>query len=565
QTQIAALKAEALAEKDSWMDTAGGTDGLTPIMLALAPYYSEDDVKEALDAAVEAVKAAQAEDGAIGGNAASTGLALAGLAAMNIDPADVKAGEGEDAKSLTDGIMTFAGDDGASIGSNGFDMEQGFRGLVALAKLGSGIYDFSGNIGSRVPAVATPAKAVVTFSVVPSSAEITVLLNGEEEAEPSATSDKTYSLDAGSYTYTVEKEGYTSESGEITITEEQADAAEEITIKINLSVIEDEEAQLVTITVKVMVHDAETCENALTYKNDADKYFSLLGDEESCEITLNAEDATAADALLAALIEFDIEYEQQSNGYFPSIGGYAEKEHGAKSGWMYMVDGTPADVAATEYKFTKDSTMVWFYTDDYTKDYGSEAFGGDDDEPATSGETAEKPVFEDVPEDAYYAEAVDWAVENGITTGTSETTFSPDDDCTRAQMVTFLWRAAGSPAPSVTETAFTDIDSGEYYYQAVLWAVENGITTGTTETTFSPNDTVTRAQAVTFIYRYAGSPAVEKTDVFTDVDPDSYYADAVSWAYGESVTTGTSETTFSPEEACLRAQIVTFLYRYFAD
>ncbi len=326
QTQTDALKAEALAEKESWLDTAWGTDGLTPMMLALAPYYSEADVKEALDTAAAAVEEAQQEDGSLG-NAASTGLAMAGLAAMGIDPAGVKTAE--DGRSLADGMLAFAGSDGASLG-NSFDTEQGFRGLVALANVGGRLYDFSGNISNREPAAATPEAA-----------------------------------------------------------------------------------------------------------------------------------------------------------------------------------------------------------------------------------------FTDVPADAYYAAAVNWAVENGITTGTGETTFSPDNSCTRAQTVTFLWRAAGSPTPGVTETAFTDLDSEAYYYQAVLWAIKNGITTGKTETAFGPDDTVNRAQAATFIYRFANSPAVEKTDVFTDVVADSYYADAVSWAYAEGITTGTTETTFSPDNSCIRAQIVTFLYRYF--
>ena len=171
--------------------------------------------------------------------------------------------------------------------------------------------------------------------------------------------------------------------------------------------------------------------------------------------------------------------------------------------------------------------------------------------------------FVDVPTNAYYADAVKWAVENGVTEGTSANTFSPDMSCTRAQMVTFLWRAAGSPAPKSTVNPFTDVQSGAYYYDAVLWAVEQGITSGTSATTFAPDVICTRAQAVTFLYRAAGSPAVTGGS-FADVAADAYYADAVAWAVSENITAGTGGNLFSPDVACTRAQIVTFLYRYMA-
>ena len=170
--------------------------------------------------------------------------------------------------------------------------------------------------------------------------------------------------------------------------------------------------------------------------------------------------------------------------------------------------------------------------------------------------------FTDVAEGEYYYDAVLWAVNKGVTNGLTDTTFGPNASCTRAQMVTFLWRAAGSPEPTSTTTAFTDIDSNEYYYKAVLWAVEKGITTGTTETTFSPSATVTRAQTVTFLYRYAGTPAVSGNNNFTDLEAGEYYVDAVQWAATNGITTGTTETTFSPADNCTRGQIVTFLYRH---
>ena len=170
-------------------------------------------------------------------------------------------------------------------------------------------------------------------------------------------------------------------------------------------------------------------------------------------------------------------------------------------------------------------------------------------------------VFVDVATGSYYEDAVDWAVENGITKGTDDTHFSPDGICTRAQAVTFLWRAAGSPKPETRTMPFTDVPVGSYYYDAVLWAVENGITKGTSDTTFSPNMTCTRAQIVAFLWRSEKSPAAGTANPFADVKSDAYYADAVLWAVKENITKGTTSTTFSPNADCTRAQIVTFLWR----
>ena len=168
--------------------------------------------------------------------------------------------------------------------------------------------------------------------------------------------------------------------------------------------------------------------------------------------------------------------------------------------------------------------------------------------------------FGDVSADAYYYKAVQWAQEKGITDGISSNLFGPKQPCTRSQIVTFLWRAAGSPEPKGTAAGMTDVVPGSYYAKAVAWAVENGITTGTAEGTFSPDATCTRAQAVTFLARAQNATATGKT-AFSDVPADSYFADAVAWAQANGVTTGTSETTFSPDNDCTRAQIVTFLYR----
>ncbi len=185
---------------------------------------------------------------------------------------------------------------------------------------------------------------------------------------------------------------------------------------------------------------------------------------------------------------------------------------------------------------------------------------------AASGDAAQQSTgsgsFSDVAAGAYYKDAVDWAVKNKVTSGTGSGTFSPAASCTRAQMVTFLWRAAGSPEPSDTSLQFSDVKSTDYFWKAVCWAAENGITKGVSDTKFGASDTVDRSQAVTFLYRLAGGKASGDSS-FKDVSADSYYSDAVRWAVANGITAGTAADSFSPSADCQRAQIVTFLYRYY--
>ncbi len=187
---------------------------------------------------------------------------------------------------------------------------------------------------------------------------------------------------------------------------------------------------------------------------------------------------------------------------------------------------------------------------------------------ATDTITAEgtkwKNPFKDIKRSDFYYTPVLWAVNKGITTGTSNTTFSPNDACTRGQIATFLWRAAGSPTPKTNKNPFTDVKKKDYYYKAVLWAVGKGITSGTSKTTFSPNDPCTRGQIAAFLYRAASSPKPKTNkNPFTDIKPKDYYYNAVLWAVGNGITAGTSKTTFSPNDPCTRGQIATFLYRYY--
>lgn len=173
--------------------------------------------------------------------------------------------------------------------------------------------------------------------------------------------------------------------------------------------------------------------------------------------------------------------------------------------------------------------------------------------------------FEDVPEDSYYKDAVDWAVNEGIINGTGDTTFEPDKTCTRAQAVTILWRSMGCPEPENRLMPFEDVPEDQYYYTAVLWASENGITLGTSATTFSPDEGCTRAHIVTFLWRTLGMPEISADNPFTDISENRYYYTAVLWAVAQDITNGTGNSCFEPDADCLRCQIVTFIYRAFAQ
>ena len=250
-----------------------------------------------------------------------------------------------------------------------------------------------------------------------------------------------------------------------------------------------------------------------------------------------------------------------------------------RSGWDYTakfaetlnvsVDGFA--VKGEDVRRLHDTTTVVTYTFPVLEKEKTEEI----EKPTEPEKPAEKPTeiqkpqetnpnpFVDVIKEQYYYDAVLWAANEGITGGTSANTFSPDDSCTRAQVVTFLHRMIASPEPAAITLPFTDVSSSDYFYKPVKWAFGSEITGGTSATTFSPDSNCSRAQVVTFLWRTAGQPEAKSSKCnFTDIKSDSYYYKAVLWAVEQGITGGTSATTFSPEEACTRGQVVTFLYRF---
>ena len=359
---------------------------------------------------------------------------------------------------------------------------------------------FEGNIlSAEAQAVLDSMNIENPFSVTISIPDgATIVVKDSGNNEVAAESAGTYKLPNGNYTYSVSKSGYYTKTGSFTVN----DAVVELTVE-------------------------------LTPRSSGGG-----GGGGSASYTIAVEDTKNGDITVSP--------SRASSGSTVTI--TVDPDSG------YELDElTVLDKNGKEVKLTKKSDSKYTFKMPSGKVTVEATFA--------EIEAFENP-FTDVAEGAYYYDAVLWAAENGITGGTSATTFSPAVTCTRAQTVTFLWRAAGSPDPEGTNMPFTDVASDAYYYDAVLWAVENGITSGTSATTFSPNATVTRAQNVTFLWRWAESSAVEAVNPFTDVAADMYYHDAVLWAADEGITAGTSATTFSPDDPCLRSQIVTFLYRY---
>ena len=262
------------------------------------------------------------------------------------------------------------------------------------------------------------------------------------------------------------------------------------------------------------------------------------------------------------LVESVVKNTKDNTGYtdtyvYDSDGGYTKREqtstgyedfvYNAKGLLIRYVCAYEDPSIVLDYTYDEAGNCVKISGEQYRMEFSYE-----------KGPTSFRDVLD---HSSFYYDPVYWAVNRGITDGTSEHTFSPLSPCTRAQVVTFLWRAAGKPGSASGKNPFTDVKEGTYYYDAVLWAVEQGITTGTSEHAFSPNAICTRGQVVTFLWRNAGSPKTAAANPFTDVAESDYFHDAVLWAVDNGVTLGTSPDRFSPGSECQRAHVVTFLYR----
>lgn len=499
-----ALIEYTLGREEDWLDTKWGIDGTMFMLPALAPYAEEyPDVKMAFSKAVEEVKKSQSESGAISSwgadSADSTGLAIAGLSAIGVNPKNIK----KNGNSLITGLMSLAAEDldgflyGGSL--NWMSTEQGLRGLIAW-----------------------------------------------QLAQPFAEADEEE-----------EETGGNSGAGG------------------NNANSNNEED--VTVTVKILVHNAGECNNEYTYKNNSNKYYELVS--KTVKLDKNK---TVYDATIKVLDENGIDYEDNS-GYIKSIDSFIEKGHGDGSGWQYMVNGVHQTSGCNSVKLTANSTILWYFTDDYTNDYGSELYTGKNGSsvkniqytditeniPVTPQKrTYEPETFADVKENDWHFSAVKFVYENNLMSGTDKG-FEPESKMTRAMLVSVLYRLSGAEK---TESGkqFADVKDGEWYTDGILWAASVGIVNGVSNDSFAPDAEITREQMAVILYNFAkyynqqdGNTVNEKITEFEDFAEVSDYAKAaISWANAKGFIAGESENTLNPKNSATRAQVASLLMRY---
>ncbi|MBE7025920.1 MAG: DUF4430 domain-containing protein, partial [Ruminococcaceae bacterium] len=479
ETQINTLLDAAVESKMTWQDTAFGTDALTPMLAALAPYYdTNNSVKAAVDEAVTILCDRQREtdgliDGFEGYEDASTGLAIWGLSALSVDAEEVTAGE----KNLTEGLLSRTNETGNGF-SNAFATEQGFRGLLALQMLktdGGRLYDFSAF--PMEEAMAEWAEhCPVTFKVVPEDA--TVWVEGVDAVLPGR-----FDLEAGSYTYTVSRAGYKTKTGTVTVSAEEEEAQSPKTVRVSLSSSSGSTKRKINVRVKVMTHSEDRCGGKYTYTENASRY-TVLAEE-----TVQTEKGTTVfDLLDDVLTENGIDYVESSYGYISEIDGLKAFDHGDNAGWMFTVGGKLTETGCRDTEINAATTVIWYYTDDYTKEEGiKQNFAGSTSTvtgPTYSGGTAKEPVpeepapatptmdekteesttepvfYPDVAENDWFYEAVQYASEKGLMQGDG-TGFAPEAMVSRGMLVTVLYRLSGSTYTG--ETAFRDVSYDAWY------------------------------------------------------------------------------------------------------
>ena len=517
--QMQYLVNTVVEDKASWHELIFGTDGLTPVIASLAPYYNDnnDKLKTAVDDAVEILKGEQREDGLIDGyegcEAASTALAIWGLSNLGIDSAQVIKGE----KSLIDGLI----EEGFS---NAFAKEQGLRGLLAWKLLMDGT-----------------GKKLYDFSEYPMNA-----VNAPSADSPSEPTPDRPPVD------------------------------------------DSDDDNKITIQIKVMVHNADECNNSYTYKSNSSKYYALVDEEVKIEVG-----QSVYDVLEAALEKNEIEFVESSYGYISSIDEYGEREHDNYSGWMFKVGGKHQNQGCRDTKLTKNTSVVWFYTDNYTKE--RQSMGGglslSESKIKAEKEKEEKEVqsvvglenkhedvikkeiinpdktFADISEhkDRAFIEALS---QRGIIEGKTDESYEPEANMTRAEFAAIVVRSLGLEKNN--GESFDDVDEDDWFYSYIACAYGYGIINGVSETKFAPEELITKEQASVMIVRAASlcgmdTEMIEKAQInvlagFTDYVTASLWAKpALAFCYSSGILSD-EEIEIQPKKVVNRSEIAVMLY-----
>lgn len=592
---VAKLRQSALdqaLEKGGWGYVYEGNayfdaDATSFMLQALAPYYYNVNGFEDITSIINKSKGALIRNLSFNDSGAvvsygspsteSTAQLILALTAMGEDPKDNFLG-----KDLTKGLMSVADSSGKGFqysgALNAISTEQGFRSMLAIANAESGtkyyFYDFDTDNLTSAASTTWAQNAAVSVKTIPEDAAV-VVKSGETEVAVNDT-HKAYDLAAGEYSYTVSRSGYQTKTGSFTVSD--AEAASHAQKTINVSLVSEGSGsgsggsgtKDLNVTVRVMVPPADQSKR-YTYKHDSRSYTNLLTTTGKVTVTAGS---SVRDAFVTALDRDKIGYTEQSNGYFPTIGGWSEFERGEKSGWMYLVNGSMPSVAAQDYELTGNATVVWFYTDDYSNDYGSESW---DDDSSSSGTTTTpttpttpaNPVpdkamsFTDVKSNDWYYSSVRYAYDNGLFSGVSHDSFGPGDSMDRSMLATVLYSLDGKPAAG--KNGFADVADGAWYADAVAWAAEHGIVSGVGGGAFTPGGTITREQLAVMLYRYAqykGYDVSKTADLSGYADQDKlsdWAAQAVQWACGSGLMAGRSAAQLAPEGTLTRAEAATML------
>lgn len=560
---------------------ARDVDTAAAMIAALAPYYQEADVKSAVDTGVIWLSGQQGENAAWKGNSNSTAMVIVALSALGID-AHTDSRFIKNSKSAVEGLLSFALADnsgfgyGGNVTYNGMATEQGFRALVAYARMKENQKAYNIYLEAKDSTGAVPAP------------------------------DITATVDPG--------EGGSGSGGSGGTPEET-----------------------VTVTISVMVPPSGGAEGQYTYYHDSALYSNLLGGSRGMTVTSGT---TALSVLKSALDGAGISYVADSTGYVTMINGLSAFDHGPRSGWQYMVNGTAPLESAATYTFTKNSTLIWYFTDDYTREKDGESWGGEPTEKPEEGNTVQvvagqdgsyqitlpkdttgsvlvtipdvsqgdllvivhadgtqevvkksviqggkaylmleenatvkvveyASAFTDIREDAWYAGAVDFTAGRGLFSGVGDGSFAPNETLSRGMVVTVLY-ALEAPGAQKTEDLFADVPGDAWYAQGTAWAVETGIVSGYGDGQFGPNDAITREQLALMLYRYAQNVKLD-TDTGTALDSfgdqqqvSSWARQAMSWAVGAGILGGTPEGNLNPGGTATRAEAAVMVNQFVA-
>lgn len=558
-----------MSKKASWQNTMWGPDTATPVILALSPYY--EDVKSEIDETVTIITGLQDDTGIIS-NAASTGLTMAALSAIGINPAEIIKGE----KTVIDGLLTQVSNtfDGFKPTTNTFSTEQGFRGLLAWQILENDgdyrVYDFAEF--PYEPAYETPDTCTVSFDITPEDAVVTVDgFTADENGK--------FLLPLGEYEYKAKKSGYKTKSEDFIITDEDISQDTEKIISVTLKKRSGGgiSSSKIRIGVKVMIHN-DDCENNFTYKNNSSEFEGLV----SGTAVLDS-GATVYDATTNVLDSEGIDYTEEE-GYFSQIDGISEFDHGDYSGWMFMVDGEHSKKGSSETKLTENSSIIWYYTDDYRLERGSAEFdeGEEDDLPSTPrfgllGKNedivykeivAPGKTFDDITEHESKAEIEALCV-RGIINGKTETEYDPEATMTRAEFATIVVNALGLPEKNGVK--FDDVKNDDWFSKYIETAYYYGIVKGVSVTTFNPQGTITLEEAAAMMLRAAKLCGMNTDiNILTAKNVIERYEDAnevSAWAYpglGFCIYEGIVEADdekLASGRTVTRGQIAEMIYR----